>query len=38
MLVYDETGRKSTGSLTVAGQTYTSTTDYDAAGRVAKLT
>jgi len=38
MLVYDETGRKSTESLTIAGQTYTSTTDYDAAGRVAKLT
>jgi len=35
---FDSAGRKSTESLTIAGQTYTSTTDYDAAGRVAKLT
>jgi len=35
---FDSAGRKSTESLTIAGQTYTSTTDYDAAGRVSKLT
>jgi len=37
-LNYDAAGRKSTESLTISGQTYTSTTVYDAAGRVAKLT
>jgi len=35
---YDSAGRKSTESLTIASQTYASTTDYDAAGRVSKLT
>ena len=35
---YDAAGRKSTESLTISGQTYTSTTEYDAAGRVSKLT
>src|SRR6056297_1058378 len=36
-LTYDSAGRKSTESLTVSSQTYTSTTEYDAAGRVSKL-
>src|SRR6056297_1175347 len=36
-LTYDSAGRKSTESLTISSQTYTSTTEYDAAGRVSKL-
>ena len=35
---YDAAGRKSTESLTISGRTYTSETEYDAAGRVSKLT
>jgi len=34
---YDTADRKSTESLTIAGQTYTSETQYDAAGRVSLL-
>jgi RHS repeat-associated protein len=36
-LAYDAAGRKSTESLTISGQTYTSATEYDAVGRVSKL-
>ena len=35
---YDSAGRKETESLTISGQTYTSGTEYDAAGRVSRLT
>jgi len=35
---YDEAARKSSESLTLGGQTYTCTTDYDDASRVATLT
>ena len=35
---YDSAGRKATESLTISGQTYTSGTEYDEAGRVSKLT
>ncbi len=35
---YDAAGRKSSESLTISGQTYTCDTEYDAAGRVSKLT
>jgi RHS repeat-associated protein len=34
---YDAANRKTTESLTIAGQTYTSSTQYDAAGRVSLL-
>ena len=34
---YDEASRKATESLTISSQTYTCTTQYDAAGRVSKL-
>ncbi len=36
-LAYDAASRKSTESLTISGKTYTSNTQYDAAGRVSKL-
>ena len=35
---YDEAGRKETEALTIAGQTYTTTTNYDAAGQVSSYT
>ena len=37
-LAYDAGGRKATESLTIAGQTYTTGTAYDTAGRVSQLT
>ncbi len=37
-LAYDTGGRKATESLTIAGQTYTTGTAYDTAGRVSQLT
>src|SRR5690606_4486352 len=37
-LTYDAAGRKTTESLTISGHTYPSGTQYDAAGRVSKLT
>ena len=36
-LTYDTAGRKASESLTISGRTYTSGTQYDAAGRVSKL-
>lgn len=36
-LAYDAAGRQASNSLTISGQTYTSTTQYDAAGRASKL-
>ena len=38
LMAYDEAGRKETESLTIGGQTYTTTTAYDDVGRVATLT
>lgn len=35
---YDSAGRRSTEALTISGQTYTTTVEYDLAGRQAKLT
>ncbi len=35
---YDEAGRKETEALTIAGQTYTTTTNYNAAGQVSGYT
>lgn len=35
---YDEAGQKASESLTIDGQTYTSTNEYDSVGRLAKLT
>ncbi len=35
---YDAAGRKKTESLTIAGQTYTTTTDYNARGELTKYT
>ena len=37
-MAYDTGGRKSTEALTIAGQTYTTGTAYDTAGRVSQLT
>ena len=37
-MTYDTGGRKATESLTIAGQTYTTGTAYDTAGRVSQLT
>jgi RHS repeat-associated protein len=37
-MAYDAGGRKSSESLTIAGQTYTVGTTYDTAGRVSQLT
>ena len=37
-LAYDIGGRKATEALTIAGQTYTTGTAYDTAGRVSQLT
>ena len=37
-MAYDTGGRKATESLTIAGQTYTTGTAYDTAGRVSQLT
>ncbi len=37
-LAYDAGGRKATEALTIAGQTYTTGTAYDTAGRVSQLT
>ena len=37
-LTYDAGGRKATEALTIAGQTYSVGTAYDAAGRVSQLT
>lgn len=36
-LSYDDAGRKSSESLTIYGQTYTCTSEYDGAGRLCKL-
>ena len=37
-MAYDAGGRKASESLTIAGQTYTTETAYDTAGRVSQLT
>ena len=35
---YDTAGRKKTEALTIGGQTYTATSDYDIVGQISKLT